>query len=461
VNNKTNKIYNLLKSEIVLNEELKYYLLPKKYLVESQTIYDYFSQSIEPKRMIPLDYDQNFIKAFFNKILGNLKSASSDYHHPSLSKILEDYLELIINGNYIHYIPDSRNFKKYNDMNKLEDELLSPDGENLAKFIASKKLNDLSWHEKFNDELKKFFDKNEEFSSKTEENHTYFYLREDELYSEFRLENMGRGMLNIALFIAFFLSINNNKIVLIEEPELHIFPGLQKKLRDKFLEFSTNNQIFISTHSPIFMLENQEIFPVYNIRKPEISSEVERIPNDELFKVFHDLDLSTYDFLLYDGILFVEGITDQKIFKIICANFFKENIKIIPIEGKRNLEHYASAKIINFLDGKKFRFLFILDKDRGNETFYERIEDPEVKRIIKERTIILPVYEIENLFIQPVLLLSYLDDISRAKLDKSAFEFLKDIIKDIFQELGENNTEYLLKKINDKIFPRLKDDQII
>ncbi|MHA1230945.1 MAG: AAA family ATPase, partial [Candidatus Helarchaeota archaeon] len=438
----------------------KYYLLPKKYLVESQTIYDYFSQSIEPKRMIPLDYDQNFIKAFFNKILGNLKSASSDYHHPSLSKILEDYLELIINGNYIHYIPDSRNFKKYNDMNKLEDELLSPDGENLAKFIASKKLNDLSWHEKFNDELKKFFDKNEEFSSKTEENHTYFYLREDELYSEFRLENMGRGMLNIALFIAFFLSINNNKIVLIEEPELHIFPGLQKKLRDKFLEFSTNNQIFISTHSPIFMLENQEIFPVYNIRKPEISSEVERIPNDELFKVFHDLDLSTYDFLLYDGILFVEGITDQKIFKIICANFFKENIKIIPIEGKRNLEHYASAKIINFLDGKKFRFLFILDKDRGNETFYERIEDPEVKRIIKERTIILPVYEIENLFIQPVLLLSYLDDISRAKLDKSAFEFLKDIIKDIFQELGENNTEYLLKKINDKIFPRLKDDQI-
>ncbi|MHA1285754.1 MAG: AAA family ATPase [Promethearchaeota archaeon] len=205
--------------------------------------------------MIPLDYDQNSIKAFFNKILGNLKRASSNYYNPLLLKILEDFLELIVKGEYIHYIPDFRRFEKYNDMNDLDNVSLSPDGKNLAKFIVSKKVNDLPWHEEFNKELTKFFEQSKEFSSGSKKNQTFSYFKENGLNSEFLLENMGRGILNIALFIAFFLSIGKGKIILIEEAELHIFPGLQKKLRDKLLEYSNNNQLIISTHSPLFLLD--------------------------------------------------------------------------------------------------------------------------------------------------------------------------------------------------------------
>ncbi|MHA1285755.1 MAG: TOPRIM nucleotidyl transferase/hydrolase domain-containing protein, partial [Promethearchaeota archaeon] len=191
------------------------------------------------------------------------------------------------------------------------------------------------------------------------------------------------------------------------------------------------------------------------MKKSGVESKVEKISNDELIKVFNDLDLSIYDFILYDGILFVEGRTDLKVFEIICNHLFEENLKIIPIEGKRNLEHYASANIIRFLDMNKFKFLFILDKDRGNERFYERIENQEIRKIIKKRTIVLPFYEIENLFIQPVLLLGYLYKKSKKKFDLNDFDFLISIIRDSFRELGENNVEYLLKKLNDDIFPRL------
>ncbi|MHA1285310.1 MAG: AAA family ATPase [Promethearchaeota archaeon] len=461
INLMTNESSIVFKSNVDSNGEVRYSLLSKNYLIKSQTIEEYFKKSLKISNSPSYTHDLKRIEDFLSVFSKDLGKLTSIYYNPLLSKILKDFLESIIKDNYIQYIPDIRRFEKYNDMDDLENVSLSPNGENLAKFIASKKLNDLSWHEKFNKELAKFFEQSKEFSIKSEKSQAYFYFREDGLNSEFRLENMGRGMLNIALFIAFFLSIGKGKIILIEEPELHIFPGLQKKLRHKFLQFSENNQIFISTHSPIFLLEDNEVYPVYNIRKPGIESEVERISNDDLCKVFHDLDLSMYDFMLYDGILFVEGITDLKIFEIICAKLFKENLKIIPIEGKRKLEHYASARIIHFLDRKKLKFLFILDRDRGNEEFYERIKDPEIKKIIKERTIVLPFYEIENLFIQPVLLLHYLyHKLRRKQLNKEAFTFLKDTIKGIFQKLGEKNTEYLLKKINDEIFPRLRQEEI-
>ncbi|MHA1285712.1 MAG: AAA family ATPase, partial [Promethearchaeota archaeon] len=455
INNKTNEISNLLKSKIFSEKELKYYLLPKEYIINSRTFKYYFKQSIEMKRMQPLNYDKNKLEAFFNNIIRESKDKLSGYHNPSFSKVLEDFLESLIKNDYILHIPDFRIFKMYDDMDKIEQTSLNPNGENLAKFILNKKVNDSAFHSKFNKELIKFFDINDEFSSKTEENKTYFYLKENGLKSDFRLENMGRGMLNIAHFLAFFLSIEKGKIILIEEPELHIFPGLQKKLRNKLLEFSENNQIIISTHSPLFLLENHETCSVYNVKKSGVESKVEKISNDELIKVFNDLDLSMYDFILYDGILFVEGRTDLNVFEIICNNLFEENLKIIPIEGKRNLEHYASAKIIRFLDMNKFKFLFILDKDRGNERFYERIENQEIREIIKKRTIVLPFYEIENLFIQPVLLLGYLYKKSKKKFDPNDFDFLISIIRDSFRELGENNVEYLLKKLNDDIFPRL------
>lgn len=40
---------------------------------------------------------------------------------------------------------------------------------------------------------------------------------------------------------------------------------------------------------------------------------------------------------------------------------------------------------MNFLSNTKFQYLFILDKDRGNENFYKTISDEKTKDKVKSR----------------------------------------------------------------------------
>ncbi len=226
------------------------------------------------------------------------------------------------------------------------------------------------------------------------------------------------------------------------------------------LDISKNIQIFITTHSPFFLSRDFNKCSIYHVKKINNSSIVKNIGTPEIVDVFTDLGLGLYDYILFNGILFVEGLRDIEVFSTINDSIFKESIKIISIEGKENFKHYANAKILLFLSNNNLKFLFLLDQDRGNQDFYNRIEDINLQNLVKERIITIFTYELENIFLQPILIIDYIFTAKPNVNLKELCSFIYQNIQNQFKINGLNNYEFVLKSFNDTNFPRLKRDEI-
>jgi len=397
----------------------------------------------------PQEYPKTTLGNFFLR---------NDYNNIYLDSILPKIHDLFRKSLFI--IPDDRYFPKNQETSNADIENLKEDGSNFARFIFKQENNQKMWMQQLNAEIKGYIPDLQFLSQKFRSNQTELYYQEEGLDINIEKEKMGAGILHVAFFFSFLKGIKKDSILLIEEPELFIFPGLQKMILEKLLDISGNIQMFITTHSPFFLSRKLKKCSIHQIKKINNSSIVKNISKNEIVDVLTDLGLGLYDYILYDGILFVEGSTDIKVYSTILESLFKESIKIISIEGKENFKHYANAKILLFLSNYKLNFLFLFDQDRGNQDFYKRIEDENLRDFVKERIIVLFTYELENLFLQPILVIDYIFSL-KPNIDlKELSSFVYQDIQDQFKINGLNNNEYVLKSFNDKYFPRLKRDEI-
>lgn len=74
--------------------------------------------------------------------------------------------------------------------------------------------------------------------------------------SQIPLSSIGSGFeMMFSLIYSYYLAKQNGKnlIILIDEPELHLHPDIQKKFVDFLLEISKDFQVILTTHSPILV----------------------------------------------------------------------------------------------------------------------------------------------------------------------------------------------------------------
>ncbi len=86
-------------------------------------------------------------------------------------------------------------------------------------------------------------------------NHSSFVLKEKNNL-QIPLSSIGSGLeMMFSLIYSFYLSKQNGKkmIILIDEPELHLHPEIQKKFVDFLIEVSKDVQVILTTHSPILV----------------------------------------------------------------------------------------------------------------------------------------------------------------------------------------------------------------
>ncbi len=234
------------------------------------------------------------ISSNFN-LRSTLELSSSDQikrENPILVLIFVNFINDFINS--IYKIPDKRKFERSILISNISRTELEPSGENLVKFILMKLVtNQPEWLRHFKNELQYFIEDADNLRQNVDdEDNTVLILKEIGLKMDITLENMGAGILNVALFIAYIMELKENKILLIEEPELHLHPGLEQKLKQKFLEDSDKLQIFITTHSREFLAEeNNEKSMFYLIKKENNQSFVEQPPEIKVQDVYDNLDI--------------------------------------------------------------------------------------------------------------------------------------------------------------------------
>ncbi len=279
-----------------------------------------------------LNVKENTIQDFFTNFhhinIGSVNSSLRNFFNNlnvfSKHPILSILMNLIKNEFFdiIFLIPDKRKFKKDSDRNNITSTILEPNGQNLAKFIHMKKVtNQDRWLFDFNQELHEYLpDIITMRQMVDQQDRTFLTFKERDIDFELRLENMGEGILNIAHFLAYIKELKENKILFIEEPELHLHPGLENKLRDKFINISNKIQIFITTHSREFLPNSNDECSVYLLKKENYQSTVNKIPEDKYEEIYRNLDMDIAKYIIQKSLIFDGDFWIKFIKKLIEDN---------------------------------------------------------------------------------------------------------------------------------------------
>ena len=197
----------------------------------------------------------------------------------------------------------------------------------------------------------------------------------------------GLGLQDL-LVIIFFAEYHEYETILIEEPEIHIHPDMQRRLIYHLFK-NTEKQYFISTHSNVFLDDSlvEKIYFVYFEESIQIDDATSRA------SILNDIGYSITDNLVSDLIILTEGPTDRPVieeFLLKMDLFNKYNIKFWPLGGD----------IMNQLDlsvfSERHEIIALVDRDPNSK----KIRNKFVKNCKKYNIQVhrLKRYSLENYF---------------------------------------------------------------
>lgn len=207
------------------------------------------------------------------------------------------------------------------------------------------------------------------------------------------IEAKGSGLqrLGFILMHSRILSKIRNKqpILLIDEPDIYLHQGLQKKLKSHLENLCPKSQIILTSHSPVFIdsynlrntflldLEigekilykrtNKEFYPLNTCLV-----DIEQSTGNQKIREYLGIELDDYD-LLNDYNIIVEGDSDKKFIEETSKFFGIKAANIIPTHGvtkyQKYLEFYNS-----FYDNKSIKpeIRLIFDNDASGREEYKK-----------------------------------------------------------------------------------------
>jgi ABC-type polar amino acid transport system ATPase subunit len=224
------------------------------------------------------------------------------------------------------------------------------------------------------------------FPSPKEQNYIYLsFAFKDQPWIDSK--DCGLGLQDLTVLLYFAIGSDYGTI-LIEEPESHLHPEMQRKLL-YFLKEETDKQFFITTHSNIF-LDNAFIDRVF------FTTFSESISVDDATQrasILDDLGYAVTDNLVSDLVILVEGPSDVGVieeFLVKMDLYGKYEIKLWPLGGD----------IMDQLDlsvfAQTFSIIALIDNDPGSKKIREHFKENCVALNIPVHH--LNRYAIENYF---------------------------------------------------------------
>lgn len=226
------------------------------------------------------------------------------------------------------------------------------------------------------------------FDLELQQNNLFLFFSRKNKKEWINASDSGLGLQDLLIILYFSLE-HTNSIVLIEEPENHIHPEMQRRLI-RFLSEESHKQYFITTHSNIFLnttYANRIFFTSLEKGEIKISDATKKT------EILNELGYSVSDNLVSDLIILVEGPTDTPI--------IEEYLKKFGIDATYNIKIWAlGGDIMSQLDlsvfAERYRVIALIDKDPQSDTIRKKF-------IAKCKELEIPVtrlnrYAIENYF---------------------------------------------------------------
>ena len=192
-------------------------------------------------------------------------------------------------------------------------------------------------------------------------------------------------------------------IFALEEPETYLHPGAQRTLLDSLKKIAENNQVIITTHSPVFASEisNKNITVATKTNLESVYKQGNHVSVELLVE---ELGIRASDNILNSKLLvFVEGSNDVRFWRIIYKEIMGhdyEDDKILFVPGGGNELHNIAE--MNLMSKLNRNFMVIVDKDDGAIDYEEKLKKQEKLREVVEKKggelIVLRKREIENYY---------------------------------------------------------------
>lgn len=259
----------------------------------------------------------------------------------------------------------NKNCTDRQDINKTLDDLIKKgkiENQHLSKALNKfEEISDLKLHLDFLDNYKPFSNSN-------------LVIKKDN-HQHILLSNIGSGYEMIfSLIYSYYMAEQSGKkmIILIDEPELHLHPNIQKKFVDFLLQVSKSNEILITTHSPLLVKQlylndnvksliikpDKSISSIADRKLPYVSSnEINYIAfnlateeyHNELYEELKDKYGSNMGIKQFDNDYFVNTKCEKKIYP------WKGGVNEVSIHTfiRNQIHHRKENGVVNYSDLKK------------------------------------------------------------------------------------------------------------
>ena len=201
------------------------------------------------------------------------------------------------------------------------------------------------------------------------------YLSDDsEQYNHVQVAALPAGWRQLAGILSWLRGCRKGAICLIEEPETHLHPRLQRYLAQSMGAIAKDRelQLLIATHSPVF--QQPASWPsgakVFQARAGKLSK------MDTAWRVLDDLGIKGADVSQSNGVIWIEGPSDRLYIKHWLSLYCSSIGVPTPVEnrdysfctyGGANLSHFSVAEQEAFIDMVCINRNMIIVIDRDND----------------------------------------------------------------------------------------------
>lgn len=232
-----------------------------------------------------------------------------------------------------------------------------------------------------------------------------FYIKDKSNSKAIDAKGAGlQRLCHILMYFRIIEKLNDKKektIVCIDEPDVFLHSGLQKKLLEDIKNKITDNQIFITTHSPIF-IDTVKLSNVFLLDQKVEEKEYQRAKRKTSELKFNAIQTHLVDFNESSGISILKnylGITDKdnllfdkynilvegeedKIYISKLLQHFNLNIpNIISCNGADNVSKYLDFYNSIAESNLNIKFLVLLDNDKKGREVKSKIKIDNYKNL--------------------------------------------------------------------------------